>query len=237
MERDKETLIEVFLDHLTNHPKTSILIFLFVTLLLITVIPALLVTSSMDYYNNSTEAGMHVSLSSNLIIAFVTLIYVVLTRELVLESRKMRELQTAPNVYLFIEPRNEHNDITDLFIQNFGMGAAYNIQFNLLSDFIYYESKERSKIYFASEAIIIKDGIKYLAPTQKKRLFSTTFNDVKELNLQNNLGNYLKIYVTYQDNIRRKKYESFDINFYEVPANGMSVRTTSKRNYLEELKE
>lgn len=213
--------------------------------ILITVMPESIVWQAMSRYNDSTMASMHTTVASNLIIAFVTLLYVALTYELVSENRKMRKLQTEPNVYLFIEPRNVHNDITDLFIQNIGMGAAYNIGFEVLSDYIYGtqnvdekgQSLPETKILYASKALIIKNGIKYLATTQKKRLFSTMFYNVKELNLQNKPEINLRIRVKYEDNIGTVKKEDFMIDFYEVPANGIGEFTSFERELLDELKE
>lgn len=107
------------------------------------------------------------------------------------------KIQTDPNISLFLEPRGQHNEITDLFIQNIGLGSAYNIKLEVLSDYIYgiwnLDNKgmklPETKILYASKALIIKDGIYYLAPIQKKRLFSTMFYYVKYLNLKNNLDN------------------------------------------------
>lgn len=249
---NKKTSIIAILDQLTNHPKRWALVFLFIILLLITVVPVLFVNTSKQYYNSSDLAGMHATMSSNLIIAFVTslsvfftLIYVILTRELVLENRKMLELQTEPNVFLFIEPRNVHNDITDLFIQNIGMGAAFNIRFKVVSDFIFNKSyidndgypRDQTKYYWASKALIIKDGVKYLAPNQKKRLFSTVFNVFEKINLQNNLDNILRINVEYEDYIGREKEEHFTINFHEVPANGMDMFTKFEKEHIKKLNE
>ena len=251
-----EISLTAILDELTSHPIRWALLFLFIILLvlalLLTVVPVLIVNSSNQYYNDSNLAGMHATVSSNLIIAFVsalsalfTLIYVILTRKLVLENRRITELQTIPNVFLFIEPRNEHNDITDLFIQNIGMGAAFNIKLTVLSDFIFSKSDEdkdgnplgKTEYHRASDALIIKNEIKYLAPTQKKRLFSTSFNAFKEINIQNNLNNILKINVEYDDYLGRKKEGTFTLNFYEVPANGMDMLTTFEGDHIEKLKE
>jgi hypothetical protein len=85
----------------------------------------------------------------------------------------MRKIQTDPNISLFLEPRGQHNEITDLFIQNIGLGSAYNIKLEVLSDYIYgiwnLDNKgmklQEPRILNASKALIIKDGINYLAPT------------------------------------------------------------------------
>lgn len=120
-----------------NQPTQFALFLVIVLLLIVTVIPEFMVYASMLHYNDTALANMQISASCNLIIAFITLLYVILTGYLVLESREMRKLQTEPKLYLFIETREKDYDITDLFIQNIGMGPAYNIEFEVLSEFIY----------------------------------------------------------------------------------------------------
>ena len=204
-ESNKKTSSTIILEQFTNHKMRAIFLFIFlflasssiIVLTLMVFVPSIYIPSLVHYYNDTNEAEMHVTLSSNILIVFVTLlsvvvtmVYVYLTYELVSETRKMSKIQTQPNISLFLEPRGQHNDVTDLFIQNLGMGAAYNIKFEMLSDYIYgtqnFDAKghplPEPKILYASKALIIKDGINYLAPTQKKRLFSTMFYDVKDLN-------------------------------------------------------
>jgi hypothetical protein len=202
--------IRDYLDKKMSQPTQFALFLVIVLLLIVTVIPEFMVYASMLHYNDTALANMQISASCNLIIAFITLLYVILTGYLVLESREMRKLQTEPKLYLFIETREKDYDITDLFIQNIGMGPAYNIEFEVLSDFIYgvlnidkdgYALPIPKNLY-ASKASIVKNGIKYLAPNQKKRIFSTMLLQTKNINLQNNLDNHLEIKITYEDNLR-----------------------------------
>lgn len=256
---NKKTSSTIIFEQFTNHKMRTIFlcIFLFlasfsiVFLMLMLFVPSIFIPSLVHYYNDTNEAEMHVTLSSNLLIVFVallsvvvTMVYVYLTYELFSETRKMRKIQTQPNISLVLEPRGQHNDITDLFIQNIGMGAAYNIKFEVLSDYIYgtqnIDAKGHSlpelKILYASKALIIKDGINYLAPTQKKRLFSTMFYYVKDLNIQNNLNNLLRMHVTYEDKFKNEEEpQDFMISFFEVPANGISEFSSFERKFLDGL--
>lgn len=259
-ESNKKTSSTIILEQFTNHKMRTIFLFIFlflasfsiIVLTLITFVPSIYIPSLVHYYNDTNEAEMHVTLSSNLLIVFVTLlsvvvtmIYVYLTYELFSETRKMRKIQTQPNISLFLESRGQHNDITDLFIQNIGMGAAYNIKFEVLSDYIYgtqnIDAKGNflpvPKILYASKALIIKDSINYLAPTQKKRLFSTMFYHVKDLNTQNNLDNHLRMHITYEDKFRNEEPQDFTISFYEVPANGIGEFSSFERKFLDGLED
>jgi len=199
---------------------SSILVFLLSVLIEFTNLITNTDSSSLNlFFSGIVAFATLINMFFSIIVAISTVFYAFLTWGLVSETRKMRKVQTEPNVYLFIEPKDEHNEITDLFIQNIGLGAAYNIGFDVLSDYMYYESKERSKKYWASDVRILKDGIKYLAPNQKKRIFSTSFNDVSEFNLKN----HLEINIRYENSMGIKKEFKFPISFYEVPANGMTT--------------
>jgi hypothetical protein len=77
-----------------------------------------------------------------------TIAYVVLTWKLVSETRKMREAQTEPKVFVTIQPREEWINFMDLVIQNIGLGPAYNIEFEVHPDFEYEKGKFLSEIGF-----------------------------------------------------------------------------------------
>jgi len=80
----------------------------------------------------------------------------------------MREAQTDPKVFVIIQPREEWINFIDLVIQNIELGSAYNIKFEIDSDFEYSNGKFLSKLGF------IKNGLKYLAPNQKLQIFLTS---------------------------------------------------------------
>jgi hypothetical protein len=174
----------------------------------------------MSFYNDSTKASMHITASSNLIIAFVIALYVALTWGLVSETRKLRKLQTEPNVFLYLEPRNEHKQLTDLFIENTGLGPAYSIKFDVITDFMFMEDDEEGKM-FVSNANIVKRGIKYLAPHQKKRIFSTAFYEVREFNSES----YYEIKIEYEVNAYTKKKDAFPLSFFEESENRITMVT------------
>lgn len=75
-----------------SKPTQFALSLLFIFVLIVTVIPELMVNFTMSYYNDSAMANMHVTTSTNLIIAFVTVLYVLLTGKLVTTSKESIEL-------------------------------------------------------------------------------------------------------------------------------------------------
>ena len=73
------------------------------------------------------------------IVAASTLVYAVLTWRLVGETRRMREVQTEPQISVRAElsERGDHGGI-DLVIRNEGQGAAYKINFKFEGDPTYF---------------------------------------------------------------------------------------------------
>ena len=76
----------------------------------------------------------------------------------------------------------------EVFIQNVGPGEAFNIQFTEIDDFVYYlntggPDSSTPKPQKLSELKIMKDGVKRLAPQQKRTLARIVLDD--------NRGDYL----------------------------------------------
>jgi len=104
----------------------------------------------------------------SLIVALSTIFYVLLTRSLVSETRKMREAQTEPNIFVSIKSKEEYIGIIDLIVENIGLGTAYNLRFDVNPDFEYDKGRKFSDIK------LIKDGLNYLAPNNKFTYFLTS---------------------------------------------------------------
>ena len=117
------------------------------------------------------------------IIAAATVSYAILTTQLVAETRKTREIQTAPKIYVGIRPTltrvSRELDIAsvakapfayniNLFIENVGRGPAYDIRLSVPEEF-------RSDFYKSSlsKLSIFNKSIGYLAPNQEISFFLT----------------------------------------------------------------
>lgn len=104
------------------------------------------------------------------VVALSTVAYVVLTWQLVSETRQLRRVQTEPRVSVRLElaDRARHGAM-ELVIRNEGQGPAQNIQFNFQGDPTYFtKNGKRPPI---DELPIIKGGLPYLGPEQSFRVF------------------------------------------------------------------
>lgn len=170
----------------------------------------------LDYSTLIASASAIIALGS----ALIAKSNVNLTKDLVEETRRMREAQTKPCAYLYLEPRDEHKQLTDLFIENVGPGNAHNIKFNVITDFMFMEDGKEGKMY-VSNASIIKNGIKYLAPHQKKKIFTTSFYEVREFNS----NNYFEIQIEYKNDENGIMEDMFPLSFFEESENGITMVT------------
>ncbi len=164
---------------------------------------------------NQNESAFTVIFSA--LVAIATVVYAILTWKLVSETRKMREAQTEPNICVTIEPSEVWINFIDMAIQNIGLGPAYNIQFKVDPDFEYEKGK------FLSELGFMKNGFKFLAPSQRFKFFLTNLLEayvekiavpeateekiIKHQTFEEKMKTHFNIKITYQ-NILGKSYES-----------------------------
>jgi len=149
----------------------------------------------------------------SLIVALATVMYVILTGKLLSENKRLREAQTEPNVSIFPQPGV---GIINLIIQNVGLGAAHNINFEVSP------SSEISE--YLSKRSFVKHGITYLAPNQKLFVFGVRIDDEEKTKLEP-----IEISVLFE-NYKKEKYKnSFSIDFAELVDVGM-VEESSLKN-------
>lgn len=137
------------------------------------------------------------------VVTIATVVYAILTWKLVSETKKMREAQTEPKVFVMIQPREEWINWIDLVIQNIGSGPAYNMKFEIDPDFEYLKGK------FLSELGFIKNGSNHLAPNQKLQTFLTNMAE----NSDEKTKKSFKITVTYQNSVGKPYEDSYLIDF------------------------
>lgn len=132
----------------------------------------------------------------------VIIAYTILTKRLVDETAKMRELQTDPYLSIYLAPDDIHYSLKNLVIINHGLGAAYNIKFSFNPDFIYHSEKK------ISEIPLFNKGIPYLGPNQKiifRLVWRPVKNDTPSIPPFN-------VEVKYYNSSKKVKYESFIID-------------------------
>jgi len=125
---------------------------------------------------------------------------------LALETRRIREAQKEPKIFVSIQPEEGWINWFDIVIQNIGLGAAYNIKFEVNPDFEY--AFEYAKGKFLSGLVFIKNGLKYLAPNNEFRcpLISFNFKSREEVEKTFKINTTYQINFTYQ-NITGKTYK------------------------------
>ena len=140
------------------------------------------------------------------LVASATVIYAILTWKLVSETRKMREAQTEPRIYVTIQPREEWINFIDMIIQNIGLGPAHNIKFEVNPDFEYRKGEFLSKLGF------MKKGLGYLAPNQKIQFFLTSLIENKEEKIKKPF----EIKVVYQNSTGKTYEDVYLIDFSQL---------------------
>jgi hypothetical protein len=121
--------------------------------------------------NLINENAAFVNLLFSFVVAGATVFYALLTRALVSETRRMREVQTEPVISISIEPSEHGLNFLNLTIQNVGQGAARSIKLRAEPSF------QRARGQFLGDLGLFKHGIKYLAPGQRITFFLTSVLD------------------------------------------------------------
>lgn len=156
----------------------------------------------LDFINQNS--GVFLVLFS-LIVTGATVFYVILTRSLVSETRKMREAQTEPNIFISLKSKEEYIGLVDLIIQNIGLGAAYNIKFEIEPDFEYAKGR------MLSEINLIKNGLHYLAPNQKISFFIASIPEI----FMKKKKSFFEIKVKYDNKFGKPYKNTYLIDFSE----------------------
>lgn len=109
-----------------------------------------------DFLNENSGAF---SVAFSGLVAAATIVYAILTRSLVKETKKLRKTQTEPNVcaYSQMQSTNYHAFV----IENIGMGPAQDVRFIIESDLKIHDEIP------VTELEVFKEGIKFIAPGQK----------------------------------------------------------------------
>ena len=84
-----------------------------------------------------TEIAQILAAGATVVLALLTLAYVLLTRNMVKEMKTARETQQRP--YIIIDFEFYKTSLCDMVIKNVGNGAAFDVQINFEPDVIYRE--------------------------------------------------------------------------------------------------
>ncbi len=139
------------------------------------------------------------------ILAITTIVYAWITRRMLNETKRMRESQTEPHVFINIQPMKRAEFLLNMVIQNIGHGPAYDLKFSVMPDIV------MGTDYKLSEVNLIKEGFKYLAPDQKiECIVAHTITEAKK-----KVKTLHTVTVTYRDRAEKKFSETFVLDFTE----------------------
>jgi hypothetical protein len=160
--------------------------------------------SILDFVNKNS--GLF-SLIFSAIVAVATVVYAILTWKLVSETRRMREVQTEPNIAISLLRREDFIGFVDMLIQNIGLGPAYDVRFSLERDF---KGGRRQKPL--SDIGIFSRGLKYLPPNQKVQFFLTSMKE----DYDEKLKTVIDLGVTYRNAVGKSYQQAFSLHLSEL---------------------
>ena len=146
---------------------------------------------------------------TTLILAGITLWYVLLTRQMVKINQEVLKVSTTPEIRMFLTMRNRTLKVStlDLCIENIGTGFAFDVEFSgNFKDF---------PIQYTDDTIadwdIIKNGISHLGPDKRYQI--PVYYDYKPEDMPEKI---LTANVTYENPVKNKQRKTFHINFKNI---------------------
>jgi hypothetical protein len=143
--------------------------------------------------------------NSGAILAITTIVYAIITGRMLYQTKKMRESQTEPQVFINVQPAERARFLKNIVIQNIGPGPAYDLRFKIEPDIILRTGKNLSEIN------LMKKGFKYLAPNQKLECLIT--RPVEEPKDGKEVLNEMT--VAYRNRANKSYEEKFVLDFTE----------------------
>ena len=153
----------------------------------------------------NTNSGSIIAILT-FVLAVITGMYAFLTWKMVKETKKMREIQSEPQISVFYKSKDEYINLIDIVIKNIGQGPAYKLTFKTNPDFEYSEGKK------ISELNIFKNGLKYLAPNQELVFFLNSLIEISSKKLCSSFD----VTVNYEDESGKKYERNYNIDLSEI---------------------
>jgi hypothetical protein len=153
----------------------------------------------------NTNSGSIIAILT-FVLAVSTGIYAYLTWRMVNETKRMREIQSEPNISIYFKSKEEYIGLIDLVIKNIGLGPAFNIDFKVNPDFKYTDNKN------ISELNLFKNGLNHLAPNQEIIFFLNSLPII----LEQKLPLSFDITVNYENVMKKKFQNTYNIDLLEI---------------------
>jgi hypothetical protein len=146
------------------------------------------------------------------VLVIVTGVYAFHTAKTAKSMERTEEMQTRPQLAIFLEQREDNLSLVNLVIANYGNGLARNIEFSAIGKNIVLDLAREEKTIKTFR--VIKNGIKTLGPKQEYRAWlMSVIGRVDELQ-----SNRTNIRVRYENVDGSKKYkESYRLDFNSLP--------------------
>lgn len=144
------------------------------------------------------------------VVALATLVYAYLTYVLVKETIRLRQIQTEPEIIVYLQPIEDSPSFLEIIVRNIGGGTAYNLKwsFDLEAKLIKEKNTRLDKQKFFIE------GMDYFAPGQ---IYRSIFGVTTEL-YEKPIPSALLLKVSYE-NMQTKKYQrEFSIDRSRISA-------------------
>jgi hypothetical protein len=144
------------------------------------------------------------------VVAIATVVYAVLTWQLVSETRRMRRAQTEPRVAVFFEPLEHLVMFGHLRVRNIGLGPAYDVRFRIRSE----GSTTGGEMLIADfcKTKFLERGMGYLGPGQELVSGFTRFPDGYEEKIKA----ILRVEVTYKSSVSTWHSDEYRVDFSEI---------------------
>ena len=157
----------------------------------------------------NTNSGSIIAIATVVLVG-VTIFYAWVTRQMRLDTQKSRIV-----IYLGLEKEQRKETVRVkipamyLYVENIGMGLAYDVEFDTNLDFVIPDKRSLREIEF------IAHGIRYLPPKQKRKLhLGDRWTEGKTMN-ELMQDKPLEFTVTYKDISHKECQEEFCLNFGE----------------------
>lgn len=148
------------------------------------------------------------------VVAVSTVIYAILTAYLVIETIKMRKVQTEPKIAVYFGHMEDLINFGNLYVQNIGLGPAYNISFK-----IEHEGSDKGAELLLNDFLTTKffeRGLNYLGPGQKVKSHFTALSSEFEVKVKT----VLIVKVQYASSTSDKHSDEYRIDFSEIEGVG-----------------
>jgi len=122
----------------------------------------MVLSETLDYLNKNSGA---LSVLFSAVVTIATVAYSILTRTLVSETRRMRQVQTEPKLEITVKPFDFAINIVRLQVRNIGLGPALNVKFKpkVLSG----GDGAQSLLQEFTQTNFFKIGLNYFGPSQE----------------------------------------------------------------------